>query len=48
VLANRELAQRLGAGGRLRAEREFSIETCAAAYDALYRRVVAARAEPSR
>ena len=42
VLAQPELAARLGARGRANALRRFSMETNAAAYDALYRQVLAA------
>ena len=39
LLADTDLAQRLGTGGRARAEREYSIDACAEAYDTIYRRV---------
>jgi len=48
VLTEPGLAQRLGTGGRARAEREYSIGTCADAYDAIYRRMVGQRADRRR
>jgi glycogen(starch) synthase len=45
LLTEPDLAQRLGAGGRARAEREYSIGTCADAYDAIYRRMVGQHAD---